>query len=96
MTQEPLYSRCGKCGGSGVWAPPATSGQFFTMSVMPGACPDCEGVGHVATEEGQRILDLVRLWKSHGRLSSIRLASRFQRLWFDKLRPNGGAFRLQS
>lgn len=63
---QPLYAECEKCGGSGTWNHSEKRGS--SMSWHSGPCPDCESIGAIPSDEGRRILDLVRRWRRVGRL----------------------------
>ncbi|MXP11118.1 hypothetical protein [Pseudoblastomonas halimionae] len=61
-----LYRECEKCGGSGTFNESEKRGSSMTFSHGP--CPDCESIGAIPTDEGARVLDLIRRWRQSGRL----------------------------
>jgi hypothetical protein len=62
----PLYTECEKCDGSGTWRQSSQDGPRRSSSIGP--CPDCESIGAIPSEEGKRVLELVRRWRQAGRL----------------------------
>ena len=69
MTTGSKYSRrCTKCGGSGMWVGPEEQNGLSYVTT-PGACPECDGVGAIATPEGLEILSFISQWKRAGKLS---------------------------
>lgn len=63
-----LYDECDKCGGAGMWTPPSAAQGNMTVNFGPRSCPDCDGVGAIATPEGAQIIDLIRRWRNGGQL----------------------------
>lgn len=61
-----LYSECEKCGGKGSWTPPPEKRSGGSTFYSSRECPDCEGIGAIATSEGAAILDLIKRWRRTG------------------------------
>lgn len=65
----PLYADCANCGGSGIFAPPRVDrGGGSWSQEMPGACPDCAGVGAIPSAEGRAVLELVQRFSRNDRI----------------------------
>jgi len=69
VIRNALYRDCPKCGGAGQWNPPIEErGAASRTYYSPQPCPDCDGVGALASSEGQAILDLINRWRRAGKL----------------------------
>jgi hypothetical protein len=52
-----------------MWTPPVENRGGGSRTIYsPRQCPDCDGVGAIATPEGQKVLDLINRWRRSGHL----------------------------